>query len=88
MKKQIDPAIFNLPSRSLIEETSENSFTIVMEKRSRIVMKDAEKVLEKAKKIKERFPTALVGLRISGPICSKSVNFLAEHGIEVTRYKL
>lgn len=49
-------------------------------------MKDASAILEKVKKIKNFIENASVCLETNAPICSKSVKFLNENGIEIIEY--
>jgi hypothetical protein len=46
-------------------------------------MADGKKLLDKATKIKEDQPQAIVTLKISAPLCSKTKKFLEEHGIAI-----
>ncbi len=80
----IDPKAHGLNSRWKLRQ---NGQTIYLEKirKSRIIMSDARQILTQIEQIKEAFPEHKVALRIGGPICSKSVNFLAENQIEIDR---
>ena len=78
----IDPAQFGLHPRTAIEELSMNHFALVISRKSRIIMSDGKKILEKAGRIKKVNKTVKVSLKISGPVCSKTRKFLHEHGIE------
>ena len=79
----IDPKQFGLPSKTVIEQISKNNFAIVISRKSRVIMADGKKLLDKATKIKEDQPQAIVTLKISAPLCSKTKQFLEEHGIAV-----
>ena len=79
----IDPKQFGLPSKTVIEQISKNNFAIVISRKSRVIMADGKKLLDKATKIKEDQPQAIVTLKISAPLCSKTKKFLEEHGIAV-----
>ncbi len=46
-------------------------------------MKDALAIIEKAKKIKEKEPNAIVTLQTSAPVCSKSIKFMKDKEIGV-----
>jgi len=46
-------------------------------------MKDALLILKKVEQIKGKVQNALVVLETSAPICSKSIKFLNEKGIDV-----
>ncbi len=60
-----------------------NEFIIVINRKSRIVMKDALAIIKKAKKIKEKEPNAIVTLQTSAPVCSKSIKFMKDKEIGV-----
>ena len=48
-------------------------------------MADGRKILAKAAKIKKAKPGCKVVLKTTAPVCSKTVQFLKENGIEVVR---
>ncbi len=83
MSKFIDPNLFNLPSSTKLRQIGANQFDIVIQRKSRIIMKDGEGILIKAKKIKEHVPNAKVRLRTSAPVCGKTRSFLKDHNIGV-----
>lgn len=83
MKKQIDPKQFGLAPRTKLYQKDTNIFIISIDRKSRIIMKDATAILEKALKIKRVLESAVVYLETSAPVCSKSVAFLNEQGIEI-----
>jgi hypothetical protein len=83
MKKLIDPAQFGLYPKTVIEELSKNHFALVITRKSRIIMSDGNRILEKAGRIKKIRKTVKVSLKISGPICSKTKKFLHDHGVEI-----
>lgn len=60
-----------------------NHFVIDKKRKSRLIMKDGEKILEQAKKIWQENPLAQVDLLIEGPICSKTKDFLSSHKIKI-----
>jgi len=79
----IDPKKFGLHPRTVLEDIGKNRFAIVIMRKSRIIMSDGKKILEKAQKIKEDHPKARISLKTSAPLCSKTVAFLKEHKIEI-----
>ncbi len=50
-------------------------------------MKDAVTILKKAETIKKSVLSASVTLETTAPVCSKSIKFLKENGIEVVHLK-
>ena len=81
MTKQIDPKIYNLPSRTVLMQTDSDKFTLVINRKSRIIMKDALTIIKKIEKIKEKIQGASVILETSAPVCSKSIKFLKKNGV-------
>ena len=83
MNKFIDPKLFSLPPSTKLKQASTNQFDIIIQRKSRIIMKDGEGILTKVNKIKHHVPKAKVSLRTSAPVCSKTKAFLKERGINV-----
>ncbi|MBS1257070.1 MAG: hypothetical protein MAG551_00105 [Candidatus Scalindua arabica] len=83
MNKFIDPKLFNLPPSTKLKQVGANQFDIIIQRKSRIIMKDGKGVLAKIDKIKHHVPKAKVSLRTSAPVCSKTKMFLKEHCISV-----
>ena len=83
MNKFIDPKLFSLPPSTKLKQVGSNQFDIIIQRKSRIIMKDGKGVLSKADKIKHHVPKAKVSLRTSAPVCSKTKAFLKERGISV-----
>ncbi len=83
MNKFIDPKLFSLPPSTKLKQIGTNQFDIVIQRKSRIIMKDGKGVLAKVDKIKHHVPKAKVSLRTSAPVCSKTKAFLQERGISV-----
>ncbi len=83
MNKFIDPKLFSLPPSTKLKQVGTNQFDIVIQRKSRIIMKDGKGILVKVSKIKHHVPKAKVSLRTSAPVCSKTKAFLKERGISV-----
>jgi hypothetical protein len=83
MTNIINPEEFGLPRKTLIEEVGKHHLAIVINRKSRVIMSDGKKILEKAEKIRKLQPNIIVSLRISAPLCRKTRTFLEEHGIDV-----
>ena len=83
MNKFIDPKLFSLPPSTKLKQAGSNQFDIIIQRKSRIIMKDGKGVLAKVDKIKHHVPKAKVSLRTSAPVCSKTKAFLEERGINV-----
>ena len=48
--KQLDPKIFNLNSRAIIEE-EKSALTLVVNRKSRIIMKDGRRLLDQVRPV-------------------------------------
>lgn len=78
----LNPKDYGLPTRTVLEQAGD-TIIIVMNRKSRIIMADGRKILEKARKIQEVDPTATIALKTTAPICSKTSKFLEDEGIRV-----
>ena len=56
--KLVDPKLFSMASSTKLRQVGANQFDIIIQRKSRIIMKDGEGILTKAKKIKEQVPNA------------------------------
>ncbi len=83
MSQFIDPKTFGLHPSTRITKTGDNRFTIVIHRKSRIIMKDGRNILSKAEQIKSKFGSARVDVRTTAPVCSKTSVFLEEQGIKI-----
>ncbi len=87
MNKFIDPKLFGLPPSTKLKQVGTTKFNIVIQRKSRIIIKDGEGILAKVNKIKHHVPNAKVSLKTSAPVCSKTKAFLEEHDISVSVYR-
>ena len=83
--KLIDPTIFNLNKRTVIEQKS-NSLYIVVNRKSRIIMKDGKRLLEQAKQIKKTSKMS-VSIVTTAPVCSKTSKHLKANAVEIIQQK-
>jgi hypothetical protein len=80
---KVSPKEFGLPTRTVLEQIDDNLIAIVMNRKSRIIMADGRKILEKARKIQEVQPALSVALKTTAPLCSKTIQFLKSEGIQL-----
>lgn len=85
MREQIDPKQYGLPPRTRLLKKGPKEFILVVNRKSRLIMKDAETIIEKVARIKEKISHASVSLETTAPVCSKSMRFLNENGIKVLK---
>ena len=81
--KKIDPKRYNLSPRLNLQENELNEFFIIIDRKSRIVMKDADRILEIANKIQSIEKGRNVSVLTSAPVCSKTLDFLSSYSIFV-----
>ena len=79
--KTVDPKKYNLSSRVSLQENASNELCIVMNRKSRIIMKDGYRILEIAEKIKHVENKRKVKVLSSAPVCSKTKAFLNKKGL-------
>ena len=80
---KIDPKLYGLPARTVLLKDDRDNFVLFIDRKSRIIMKDANAILEKADKIRKTVPGATITLETTAPVCSKSTKFLSDNEIEV-----
>ena len=85
MTKKIDPKQFGIPGKTVIEKLDDNHYVLVIDRKSRIIMADGRKIVEKAEKIKKVKPGVRISLKSSAPVCSKTIPYLAEQGIDLIK---
>ena len=81
--EKIDPKLYGLPTRTVLLKDDSDNFVLSIDRKSRIIMKDANAILEKAEKIRKTVPGATITLETTAPVCSKSTKFFSDNGIEV-----
>ena len=81
--KNIDPTQYNLSSRVDLRQDRSGDLLIIIDRKSRIIMKDGIRVLEMVKKINKIDPKKNILVRTSAPICSKTKKLLLENSIVV-----
>ena len=79
----LDPKEFGLTTRTVIEKVDDHTIAIVIDRKSRVIMADGKKILNKACTIKEVKPDLKIILKTYAPVCSKTIKFLNEHDINV-----
>lgn len=80
---EIDPLKYGLSAKVKLQQVDENSIAIVRKIKSRIIQKDAAKIVSQAKLIQSQYPQLRVCLCCTSNICSKSLALLSKEGVEV-----
>ena len=81
--KKVDPIQYNLHSRVDLRQDKEGALFIVVDRKSRIIMKDGHRILEMVNTISREDQSKKVFIRTSAPVCSKTKKFLLESGIVI-----
>jgi len=84
---KIDPKFYGLPARTVLLKDDHDNFVLSIDRKSRIIMKDAAVILEKADKIRKAVPGASITLETTASVCSKSTKFLLDNEIEIISKK-
>ncbi len=83
MNNLIDPKEIGIIGKTIIEQVSRNHYAIVISRKSRIIMADGRKLLDKFNLIKKANPGAKFSLKTTTPVCSKTTAFLQDHKIYI-----
>ena len=84
MNKQIDPTELGLPPRTVVEQIDEKTLAIVINRKSRIIMADGKKIVEKVESIQKRKAGMKVTLKVpNAPVCSKTAQYFNNKGIQI-----
>ena len=78
----LDPKKYGLNARTVLIENEQKEIIIVINRKSRIIMKDGRKILEKARKIQQQ-ENKTISVSTEAPVCSKTKQYLQKNGIEV-----
>ena len=84
--KRIDPKKYNLTSRITLYKKMDDIF-IIIDRKSRIIMKDGYRISEQVKSILSVDPGIRIRVATSAPTCSKTKEFLREIDVEVLELK-
>ena len=80
---ETNPLYYQLSSKVQLEEINEHQIAIRKVIKSRIIQKDALKIIDMAQHIRQVDSQLKVSLICSRNICSKSIDLLAKEGIGI-----
>ena len=80
--KKIDPKLYGLHSRIILRKNKKDIY-IVIDRKSRIIMKDGHRILKIVKKIRDLETRKNVSVLSGAPVCSKTQKFLTENNITI-----
>ena len=81
--KPIDPKTYNLSPRTKLLEDNKGSLFVVVDRKSRVVMKDGHKIVKISEDIKKVNQNKKISLLTSAPVCSKTREHLLKCSIPV-----
>ena len=84
--KRINPKNYNLTSRTTLYKKMDNIY-IIIDRKSRIIMKDGYRISGQAKSILSMDPDVRIRVATSAPVCSKTKEFLLRADIETVDLK-
>ena len=84
-KTQLNPSEFNLSPRTVLVDNKDGSVTLIKNRKSRIIMKDGEKILDIKNKVLESGRFTSFVFETNAPLCSKTKKFLENNGIRVVQ---
>ena len=79
----IDPKTYNLSPRTKLLQDNAGSLFVLIDRKSRVVMKDGHRVVKIAEDIKKVNQNKKIYLLTSAPVCSKTKKFLLKCSIPV-----
>mgnify|MGYP001261730720 CR=1 FL=1 len=81
--KKINPKDYNLPPRLNIQVNKKNELFYIIDRKSRIIMKDGVKIFNHVQEIRKKELSIKIILKTTAPVCSKTKAFLVEKGVSV-----
>lgn len=81
--KNINPKNYNISPRAVLKQNDAGDLFVVVDRKSRIIMKDGNRILEIVDKIQKVDPSKKVSLLTSAPVCSKTKSMLKENQINI-----
>ena len=81
--KNIDPKRYSLSSRTILRQIGKNNISIIIDRKSRIIMKDGQRIMKQARAIHQINSNMIITVLTSAPVCSKTRGFLLEKNIYI-----
>ncbi len=81
--KKIDPRKYNLSPRIQLRQNSSGHLFIVIDRKSRIIMKDGQRIMKIANAIHTTGHGVPISVLTSAPVCSKTKTFLSDNNISI-----
>ena len=81
--KPVDPKTYNLSPRVKLLEDNRGSLFVLIDRKSRVVMKDGHRIVKIVEDIKKVNQNKNISLLTSAPVCSKTKKHLLKYSIPV-----
>ena len=82
-KNVIDPKSVGLGPRDAVIQIDTDHYALFIDRKSRIVMADAKRIIEKVQILSRCFPEARISVKTTAPVCSKTNAVLKSRHIDV-----
>ncbi len=83
----IDPKKYGLHQRVKLKGSGKEIFVLI-ERKSRVIMKDGNRIIQMAEKIKQTNQTNKISVLSTAPVCGKTEQLLLKNSITVKKIKL
>ena len=83
--KNIDPRKYNLSPRIQLQQNTSGHLFIVMDRKSRIIMKDGHRIMAMVRAIQSAEKNQTVSVLTSAPVCGKTRTFLYDNNVDVNK---
>ena len=77
---KIDPRKYSLSTRTALFKRA-NEIIIVLDRKSRIIMKDGRRIADQSRSIQAVEPRISIAVAASAPVCRKTRTYLNKRGI-------
>jgi hypothetical protein len=81
----VDAKTFGLSSKTKIGKHSDKDWFVVIDRKSRIIMKDGVRILDIVAAVRKSRPEINLGLAAFPAVCSKTTTYLSARGISVVK---
>ena len=79
---KLDPKKYGLSTRVNLIENEKKEIILLIDRKSRIIMKDGRKILDRARKIQLQ-ENKTIRVRTNEPVCRKTKKYLQKNVIEI-----
>jgi len=80
---KLDPKIYGLSSRTHLEKLDEDTIGLIIRRKSRIIMTDGRKLIEKARSIQKATTSTKIIIVTTAPVCAKTRAYIEASGLTI-----